>query len=181
MGAHGADCCLHFDILPQNCSPVTMPPKSPAKALTEVVASLVKPKAKAKGKGKGKAKVKGKAKAKSVPKVAEDATADTETAADEEGLGILPIDGSTEQPKAKAKPKLAILRRKVLEGLNGKSVQDGMAEAKQELAKVEAASQEASALEEVHAAQAATATKEFEEVHAAMKAAIEQEAEAGHP
>merc|ERR1712207_103306 len=65
-------------------------------------------------------------------------------------------------------------------GLNGKSVQDGMAEAKQKLAKVEAASQEASALEEAHAAQAATATKEFEEVHAAMKTAIEQEAEAGH-
>jgi len=168
-----------------------MPPKSPAKALTEVDASLVKPKAKAKGKGKGKAKGKGKgkakgkgkgkAKAKSVPKVAEDANADSETAADEEGRGILPIDGSTEQPKAKAKPKtLAILRRKVLEGLNGKSVQDGMAEAKQELAKVEAACQEASFLKEAHAAQAATATKEFEEVHAAMEAAIEQEVEAGH-
>merc|ERR1712079_164763 len=127
------------------------------------------------GKGKGKAK------AKLAPKVAEDAIADTEAAVDEEGLGILPIDGSTEQPKAKAKSKaLASLRRKVLEGLNGKSVQDGIAEAKQELAKMEAACQEANALEEAHAEQAATATKEFEEMQAVMNAAIEQEAEAGN-
>jgi len=105
--------------------------------------------------------------------------ADTEVAADDEGPGLLPIDGSTEQPKAKAKSKmLASFRKKVLEMLNGKSVREGMAEAKQELAKVEAQCQESSALEEAHAAQAAATTKEFEETQIIMKGAIERETEA---
>jgi len=183
------DCCSAS--LHHSTAQFTMAPKSPAKAKVEVLTdgdvSLVKPKAKAKskgktqakGKGKSKAKGKGKAKSKSVPKVVENTIADTEVAADDEGPGLLPIDGSTEQPKAKAKSKmLASFRKKVLEMLNGKSVREGMAEAKQELAKVEAQCQESSALEEAHAAQAAATTKEFEETQIIMKEAIERETEA---
>jgi len=194
--AQGADCCSTSRHPPKAL--LTRPAMTPKRAagakvdLSEVqAASLVKPKAKAKGKGKAKAKGKGKAKAKgkgkskakakSVPKVAEDATADTEVAVDEEGVGLLPIDGSTEKPKAKAKSKaLGMLRKRVLEALNGKSAQDGMAEAKQELAKVEAQLQEAVALEEAHRAQAEAAVKEFDEIQAMMNEAIDKESEAAH-
>merc|ERR1712008_672611 len=100
---------------------------------------------------------------------------------DEDGPGLLPIDGSTQKPKAKGKSKgLGMLRKKVLEALNGKSVPDGMAEAKQELAKVEAQMQEASALEEAHRAQATAAGKEFEEIQAKMAEALDKENEAAH-
>jgi len=193
--AQGADCCSTSRHPPKAL--LTRPAMTPKRAagakvdLSEVQASMVKPKAKAKGKGKAKAKGKGKAKAKgkgkskakakSVPKVAEGATADTEVAVDEEGVGLLPIDGSTEKLKAKAKSKgLGVFRKRVLEALNGKSAQDGMAEAKQELAKVEAQLQEAVALEEAHRAQAEAAVKEFDEIQAIMKEAIEKESDAAH-
>jgi len=172
-----------------------MAPKSPARAkvdaLPEVESSLAKPKAKVKGKGKGKAKGKGKGKAKGAgrggrgkakpaPKV-EDTAVDADEVADEEGLGLLPIDGSTEQPKAKAKSKaLGMLRRRVLDALNGKSLQDGLSDAKQELAKLEAQCQEAHALEEAHGASAVAAAKEFQEIQATMHEAIETETEAAN-
>ena len=89
------------------------------------------------------------------------------------------VGGGAIVPVAKAKCKgLAAVRKKVLETLNEKSIEDAMSEAKAKLQKEEAMMEEVSALESSHAKQVEEAQKEFEEVKVEVAAAMEKEQEA---
>ena len=89
------------------------------------------------------------------------------------------MGGGAIVPVAKAKSKgLSGVRKKILETLGEKSIEDAMSEAKAKLQKEEAMMEEVSALESSHEKQVEEAQTEFEKVKIEVAAAMEKEQEA---
>ena len=143
-------------------------------AIAQPSPSVMPPK-KGRGRGGGKTKGRGKAKAKQVV-VAQGTEAFDENGnplADGPGGGVVAVI-----PKAKAKGKASALRKKILDEMGEKSIEEALAEAKLTLQGAEATTQETAALEEAQAKQVDDAAKEFDRAKAQVEEAMGAEFQA---
>merc|ERR1719223_509647 len=130
-------------------------------------------KGKAKGKVKGKGKGKAKGKAQSVPPAVD---ADNAAAVTNGANGVV-NEGAIFVAKAKAKG-LGGARKKILDNLEslGKTVEEGLADCKDELRRSDGMLEETKALEQAQVKQAEEAQEEFEAAKKAVAEAMEEEA-----
>lgn len=146
----------------------------------EAVRAKVKAKAKGKGKAKGKAagKAKGKAKAQARAPVVEAPAITAEELEEQDQVDESADVDAQEGGKLKPKPKASSLRKKVLDELGDKSVEDAIAERKFIIQQADTVIAEAAALAAAQENQVKELQAEFDKARAEVEAAMELEQDA---